>query len=164
VLRPGGFVVITARPWRRNGVPVDFPAAVTTTAEDAGLDEPSRPIHGSRRMTSIPRSSAGGATRSVSTFARAALLDQVERQGWDGSDGCDGSYSSTSTMLSAAHWTWAQVWQTAAKTDAPAPSPCGRRDRPVSASRGDTPGVRRIAQQICAAGCNQVRQDCSVHP
>jgi hypothetical protein len=37
ILRPGGIVVITARPWRRNGVLVDFPAAVTTAAEHAGL-------------------------------------------------------------------------------------------------------------------------------
>jgi hypothetical protein len=37
VLRPGGIVVVTARPWRRNGVLVDFPAAVTTAAEHAGL-------------------------------------------------------------------------------------------------------------------------------
>jgi hypothetical protein len=38
VLRPGGIVVITARPWRRNGVLVDFPAAVTTAAKHAGLE------------------------------------------------------------------------------------------------------------------------------
>jgi modification methylase len=37
VLQPGGIVVITARPWRRNGVLVDFPAAVVTAAEHAGL-------------------------------------------------------------------------------------------------------------------------------
>ena len=37
VLRPGGIVVVTARPWRRNGVLVDFPAAVVTAAEHAGL-------------------------------------------------------------------------------------------------------------------------------
>jgi hypothetical protein len=38
VLRPGGIAVITARPWRRDGVLVDFPAAVTTAAEHAGLE------------------------------------------------------------------------------------------------------------------------------
>jgi tRNA G10 N-methylase Trm11 len=37
VLRHGGIVVVTARPWRRDGVLVDFPAAVTTVAEHAGL-------------------------------------------------------------------------------------------------------------------------------
>jgi tRNA G10 N-methylase Trm11 len=37
VLRPDGIVVVTARPWRRNGVLVDFPAAVTTAAEHAEL-------------------------------------------------------------------------------------------------------------------------------
>jgi tRNA G10 N-methylase Trm11 len=37
VLRPGGIVVVTARPWRRNGVLVDFPAAVAAAAGHAGL-------------------------------------------------------------------------------------------------------------------------------
>ena len=37
-LRPGGIVVVTARPWRRNGVLVDFPAAGVTAAEHAGLE------------------------------------------------------------------------------------------------------------------------------
>jgi hypothetical protein len=34
MLRPGGIVVITARPWRRDGVLIDFPAVTTT----AGLE------------------------------------------------------------------------------------------------------------------------------
>jgi hypothetical protein len=37
MLRPGGFVVVTARPWRRAGELVDLPAAVLACAEDAGL-------------------------------------------------------------------------------------------------------------------------------
>jgi tRNA G10 N-methylase Trm11 len=38
VLRPGGIVVITARPWRRHGTLVDFPAGITTAAEHTGLE------------------------------------------------------------------------------------------------------------------------------
>jgi modification methylase len=37
LLRPGGMVVVTARPWRRDGLLVDFPGAVLRTAEAAGL-------------------------------------------------------------------------------------------------------------------------------
>ena len=37
LLRPGGIVVITARPWRRGGVLVDLPGAVTHAATAAGL-------------------------------------------------------------------------------------------------------------------------------
>ena len=37
MLRPGGVVVVTARPWRRDGVLIDFPAAVLRAAEDGGL-------------------------------------------------------------------------------------------------------------------------------
>ena len=37
MLRPGGVVVVTARPWRRDGVLIDFPAAVLSAAEDGGL-------------------------------------------------------------------------------------------------------------------------------
>jgi modification methylase len=37
LLRPGGIVVVTARPWRRDGLLVDFPGAVLRTAEAAGL-------------------------------------------------------------------------------------------------------------------------------
>jgi modification methylase len=36
-LRPGGVVVVTARPWRRDGMLVDFPAAVSQAAQAAGL-------------------------------------------------------------------------------------------------------------------------------
>jgi modification methylase len=38
VLRPGGIVVVTARPWRRNGALVDFPAAVMAAGTQAGLE------------------------------------------------------------------------------------------------------------------------------
>ena len=37
VLRPGGLVVLTARPWRRGGVLVDFPGALEHAAVQAGL-------------------------------------------------------------------------------------------------------------------------------
>jgi modification methylase len=37
LLRPGGIMVVTARPWRRDGLLVDFPGAVLRTAETAGL-------------------------------------------------------------------------------------------------------------------------------
>lgn len=37
LLRPGGIVVVTARPWRHDGLLVDFPGAVVRTAEAAGL-------------------------------------------------------------------------------------------------------------------------------
>lgn len=38
LLRPGGIVAITARPWRRDGLLVDLPAAVTAAAQHAGLE------------------------------------------------------------------------------------------------------------------------------
>jgi len=37
LLRPGGTVVVTARPWRRNGELVDLPAAVVAAGVQAGL-------------------------------------------------------------------------------------------------------------------------------
>jgi SAM-dependent methyltransferase len=37
LLRPGGTVVVTARPWRRNGHLVDLPTAVITAGINAGL-------------------------------------------------------------------------------------------------------------------------------
>jgi modification methylase len=37
LLRPGGVVVLTARPWRRRGLLVDFPAALVNAGERAGL-------------------------------------------------------------------------------------------------------------------------------
>jgi hypothetical protein len=36
-LRPGGLVVLTARPWRRRGLLVDFPGALVRAGERAGL-------------------------------------------------------------------------------------------------------------------------------
>lgn len=36
-LKPGGTLVVTARPWTRQGRMVDFPSIVTTAAHDAGL-------------------------------------------------------------------------------------------------------------------------------
>lgn len=38
LLRPGGIVVVTARPWRRNGLLVDLPGAVVTAGIAAGLE------------------------------------------------------------------------------------------------------------------------------
>ena len=37
LLRPGGLLVLTARPWRRREQLVDFPGQLTRTAEAAGL-------------------------------------------------------------------------------------------------------------------------------
>jgi tRNA G10 N-methylase Trm11 len=37
LLRPGGYVVVTARPWRRGGELVDLPAAVLSCGRAAGL-------------------------------------------------------------------------------------------------------------------------------
>ena len=37
LLKPGGVVVLTARPWRRQGLLVDFPGALLRTGERAGL-------------------------------------------------------------------------------------------------------------------------------
>ena len=37
LLRPGGLVVVTARPWRHRGELVDLPAAVLATGASAGL-------------------------------------------------------------------------------------------------------------------------------
>jgi modification methylase len=37
LLRPGGIVVLTARPWRRRGLLVDFPGALVRAGERAGL-------------------------------------------------------------------------------------------------------------------------------
>lgn len=38
LLRPGGIVVITARPWRRNGRLVDLPGAIVRLADSVGLE------------------------------------------------------------------------------------------------------------------------------
>jgi len=37
LLRPGGVMVLTARPWRRRGLLVDFPGALVRAGERAGL-------------------------------------------------------------------------------------------------------------------------------
>jgi hypothetical protein len=37
LLRPGGTVVVTARPWRERGELVDLPSAVVAAGEAAGL-------------------------------------------------------------------------------------------------------------------------------
>jgi modification methylase len=37
LVRPGGMVVLTARPWRRQGLLVDFPGQLTRAADAAGL-------------------------------------------------------------------------------------------------------------------------------
>jgi hypothetical protein len=37
VLRPGGFVAMTVRPWWRNGQLVDLPGALVRVGEEAGL-------------------------------------------------------------------------------------------------------------------------------
>lgn len=60
LLRPGGVLAITARPWRRHGVLTDFPSAVMTAAVDAGYQPLQRCIAlltGLRDTTLIPRAS-----------------------------------------------------------------------------------------------------------
>jgi tRNA G10 N-methylase Trm11 len=69
LLKPGGFVVVTARPWWRTGELVDFPGALVETAAAAGLDLYERNVAllaGLRAGELVPR---------VSFFA----LDQVRR-------------------------------------------------------------------------------------
>lgn len=44
LLRPGGIVAITTRPFRRNGQLIDFPGQVWTAAQDAGLEPVQRLI------------------------------------------------------------------------------------------------------------------------
>jgi modification methylase len=44
LLRPGGTVVITARPWRRHGELTDFPAAVVAAGAAAGLQASERHV------------------------------------------------------------------------------------------------------------------------
>lgn len=60
VLRPGGVVVVTVRPWRRNGALVDLPAAVERVGEQAGLVPLSRHVAllaGLRGDALVPRPS-----------------------------------------------------------------------------------------------------------
>jgi hypothetical protein len=44
LLRPGGTVVVTARPWRKNGHLVDLPTAVITAGINAGLNAGLTPV------------------------------------------------------------------------------------------------------------------------
>jgi SAM-dependent methyltransferase len=58
LLRPGGFVVITARPWRQGGELVDLPAAVLSCGRAAGLLPYERNVAllaGLRDETLVPR-------------------------------------------------------------------------------------------------------------
>jgi modification methylase len=60
VLRPGGLVVLTARPWRRGGGLVDFPGALEQAAEQAGLMSVDRAVAllaGLREQRLVPRAS-----------------------------------------------------------------------------------------------------------
>jgi hypothetical protein len=69
LLRPGGFVVLTVRPWWHRGELVDLPGALVAVAEDAGLVLFERNVAllaGLREDRLVPR---------VSFFA----LDQVRR-------------------------------------------------------------------------------------
>ncbi len=69
MLRPGGFVVLTVRPWWHRGELVDLPGAMVAVAEDAGLVLFERNVAllaGLREERLVPR---------VSFFA----LDQVRR-------------------------------------------------------------------------------------
>jgi len=44
VLRPGGLVVLTTRPWRWHGALVDLPGQVTRAAQQAGLHQLERNV------------------------------------------------------------------------------------------------------------------------
>jgi len=60
LVRPGGVVAITARPWRRDGELVDLPGALVLAGEQAGLVPFERNIAllaGLRRGTLVPRAS-----------------------------------------------------------------------------------------------------------
>jgi modification methylase len=60
VLRPGGLVVLTARPWRRGGILFDFPGALEQAAEQAGLMLVERAVAllaGLRDQRLVPRAS-----------------------------------------------------------------------------------------------------------
>jgi SAM-dependent methyltransferase len=60
LLRPGGHAVITARPWRRNGVLIDLPSAILTASRTAGLVPVERCVAllaGLRRTGLVPRAS-----------------------------------------------------------------------------------------------------------
>ena len=60
VLRPGGLVALTARPWRRGGILFDFPGALEAAAEQAGLVLVERAVAllaGLRDQRPIPRAS-----------------------------------------------------------------------------------------------------------
>jgi modification methylase len=59
-LRPGGLVVLTARPWRRGGILFDFPGALEDAAEQAGLVLVERAVAllaGLRDQRLVPRAS-----------------------------------------------------------------------------------------------------------
>jgi modification methylase len=60
VLRPGGVVVLSARPWRRGGILVDFPGALVAAGEAAGLELVERKVAllaGLRDGALVPRAS-----------------------------------------------------------------------------------------------------------
>lgn len=60
ILAPGGVVVLTARPWRRNGELVDFPGALVRLAAEAGLELVERNVAllaGVRGGALVPRAS-----------------------------------------------------------------------------------------------------------
>lgn len=60
VLRPGGTVVLTARPWRRDGLLVDLPGLLVTAAGNAGLAIAERNVAllaGVRNGALVPRAS-----------------------------------------------------------------------------------------------------------
>lgn len=83
LLAPGGYVAITARPWRDHGELVDLPGAVTTAALDAGLTPVQRCVAllaGIRHTNTAPDAgrdvTTGGGTALVtraSFFQRAAV-------------------------------------------------------------------------------------------
>lgn len=83
VLRADGVVVITARPWRRDGVLVDFPAAVVAAAERAGLTLVERNVAllaGLRGDRLVPRASFFQLTHVRNARARGTPLRVIAHE------------------------------------------------------------------------------------
>jgi len=82
-LRTDGIVVITTRPWRRDGILVDFPAAVTAAVEHAGLALLERNVAllaGVRGDGLIPRASFFQLTHVRNARARGVPLRVIAHE------------------------------------------------------------------------------------
>ena len=83
VLRADGIVVITTRPWRRDGALVDFPAAVVVAAEHAGLTLVERNVAllaGLRDDRLVPRASFFQLTHVRNARARGVPLRVIAHE------------------------------------------------------------------------------------